>query len=153
MDADRGRLAGHRRQLRRPGGRAHRARAAGRGGRAIRASADARCWRQRVSPACRALRHDEASGCGRGDTCKARAGPAARAWRRRTARPARAAMRRISLALLAVMWALPLGGAPPPEISFTDVTASANVAFTHVNGASPEKHLPETMGSGGAFVD
>jgi hypothetical protein len=56
-------------------------------------------------------------------------------------------------ALLAVMWALPLGGAPPPEISFTDVTAKANVAFTHVNGASPDKHLPETMGSGAAFVD
>ena len=46
-----------------------------------------------------------------------------------------------------------LAGAPPPDVSFTDVTATANVAFTHVNGASPDKHLPETMGSGGAFVD
>src|SRR5712691_3531657 len=55
--------------------------------------------------------------------------------------------------LLAVMWGLPLGGAAPPEVSFTDVTSSANVAFTHVNGASPDKHLPETLGSGGAFVD
>jgi len=59
----------------------------------------------------------------------------------------------LAAALVVVMWALPLGGAPPPEISFTDVTAKANVAFTHVNGASPDKHLPETMGSGGAFVD
>ena len=46
-----------------------------------------------------------------------------------------------------------LSGADAPGPQFIDVTAKANVAFTHVNGASPEKHLPETMGSGGAFVD
>ena len=40
--------------------------------------------------------------------------------------------------------------APGPR---TDVTVAANVAFTHLNGASPDKHLPETMGLGGAFVD
>ena len=62
-------------------------------------------------------------------------------------------MRGVSLALLVVMWGLTLIGAPAPGVSFTDVTASANIAFTNVNGASPEKHLPETMGSGGAFVD
>src|SRR5213594_2368355 len=45
-----------------------------------------------------------------------------------------------------------LSGADAPA-QFTDVTAKANVAFTHVNGASPDKHLPETMGSGAAFVD
>src|SRR5438067_2455576 len=59
-------------------------------------------------------------------------------------------MIRTSLALMAIMLAL---GAPASDVSFTDVTARANVAFTHVNGASPDKHLPETMGSGGAFVD
>jgi hypothetical protein len=70
-------------------------------------------------------------------------------------RPAFAWLRRGKLpaALLVVMWALPLGGASPPEVSFTDVTSSANVAFTNINGASPDKHLAETMGSGGAFVD
>src|SRR6476659_3601087 len=62
-------------------------------------------------------------------------------------------MRRIAFALLGVMWALPLGGAPAQEGSFTDVTSKANVAFTNISGASPDKHLPETMGSGGAFVD
>jgi hypothetical protein len=46
-----------------------------------------------------------------------------------------------------------LSGADAPGPQFTDVTVAANIAFTHVNGASPDKHLPETMGSGGAFVD
>jgi hypothetical protein len=67
----------------------------------------------------------------------------------------------MSIALLVVVWGLTLigpstslrAGAPPADVSFTDVTASANVAFTNINGASPEKHLPETMGSGGAFAD
>jgi hypothetical protein len=36
---------------------------------------------------------------------------------------------------------------------FTDVTASAGVQFRQINGASPEKHLAETIGSGGLFVD
>jgi ankyrin repeat protein len=48
----------------------------------------------------------------------------------------------------------PAPSSPPPSIaSFVDVTAAANVAFTPLNGASPDKHLPETMGSGAAFVD
>src|SRR5439155_12291962 len=144
MDADPGRLAGHRRQSRRPRGRARRARAAGRGGRAVRESAGARCRHQPVSPACRALRQDGSAGRGCGDAREAGADRAACVWCRR------AAMKKISLALLAIMWA---AGAPTPEVSFTDVTSSANVAFTNINGASPDKHLPETMGSGGAFVD
>ena len=52
-----------------------------------------------------------------------------------------------SLALLALV------GAQPQDVSFTDVTSQAGVAFTNVNGASTDKHLPETMGSGAAFVD
>jgi enediyne biosynthesis protein E4 len=36
---------------------------------------------------------------------------------------------------------------------FTDVTRDAGISFQHVNGASPEKHLVETMGSGGLFFD
>jgi hypothetical protein len=36
---------------------------------------------------------------------------------------------------------------------FVDVTAQAGLAFQHINGASPEKHLVETMGSGGLFFD
>jgi hypothetical protein len=48
---------------------------------------------------------------------------------------------------------LPSSSLPAPNVVFVDVTAAANVAFPPLNGASPEKHLPETMGSGGAFVD
>ncbi len=43
--------------------------------------------------------------------------------------------------------------APPPLPTFTDVTASSGIAFTHNNGAFGKKYLPETMGSGCAFID
>ena len=41
-------------------------------------------------------------------------------------------------------------GAPP---QFVDVASQAGIAFQHTNGASPDKHLVETMGSGGLFFD
>lgn len=40
-----------------------------------------------------------------------------------------------------------------PEIRFTDVTAEAGIKFVHENGAYGDKLLPETMGSGCAFLD
>lgn len=36
---------------------------------------------------------------------------------------------------------------------FANVTASSGLAFTHDAGATPEKHLPETMGGGAALFD
>ena len=39
------------------------------------------------------------------------------------------------------------------QIRFTDVTAQAGIRWTHVNGATEEKFLIETMGGGGAFLD
>src|SRR5207237_20801 len=42
---------------------------------------------------------------------------------------------------------------PVPKIRFTDVTAKAGIRFTHTNGAFVKKLLPETMGSGVAFLD
>src|SRR4029434_666099 len=39
------------------------------------------------------------------------------------------------------------------EPTFTDVTARAGVKFVHTNGAFGKKYLPETMGSGCAFLD
>ena len=36
---------------------------------------------------------------------------------------------------------------------FRDVTREAGIVFRHVNGATPEKYLPETMGSGALFFD
>jgi hypothetical protein len=38
-------------------------------------------------------------------------------------------------------------------LAFVDVTQSAGVRFKHVNGATGKKYLPETMGSGAAFLD
>ncbi len=38
-------------------------------------------------------------------------------------------------------------------IRFTDATREAGIDFRHINGASPDKHLPETIGSGSLFFD
>ncbi len=43
--------------------------------------------------------------------------------------------------------------APFPTVNFTDITLAAGISFSHSNGASGEKLLPETMGSGAAFFD
>ncbi len=41
----------------------------------------------------------------------------------------------------------------PCPATFTDVARQAGLAFTHERGATPEHHLPETMGSGIAWLD
>ena len=51
-----------------------------------------------------------------------------------------------------------LRGAPTIQsqataVTFTDVTRESGVSFHHINGASPDKYLVETMGSGGLFFD
>ncbi len=40
-----------------------------------------------------------------------------------------------------------------PAITFTDVTATAGISFTHNSGRAGKKYLPETLGSGAAFLD
>jgi hypothetical protein len=40
-----------------------------------------------------------------------------------------------------------------PAVRFVDVTRESGITFVHVNGAAGEKLLPETMGSGAAFLD
>ena len=42
---------------------------------------------------------------------------------------------------------------PSGEIEFTDVTAEAGIRFKHNSGAFGKKYLPETIGSGCAFLD
>jgi hypothetical protein len=42
---------------------------------------------------------------------------------------------------------------PAASVVFTDATAAAGITFMHVNGAFGKKYLPETMGSGVAFLD
>lgn len=41
----------------------------------------------------------------------------------------------------------------PPKVRFTDITARAGIDFVHNNGSFGLKLLPETMGSGVAFID
>ncbi len=53
-----------------------------------------------------------------------------------------------TLALLLVT----LAAAAPP-VAFTDVATQAGIRFTHNNGAFGKKYLPETIGSGAAFLD
>jgi enediyne biosynthesis protein E4 len=40
-----------------------------------------------------------------------------------------------------------------PTVAFKDVTVTAGIRFVHNNGAYGDKLLPETMGSGVAFID
>ena len=42
---------------------------------------------------------------------------------------------------------------PVPKVRFTDITQQAGIHFTHTNGAFGKRLLPETMGSGVAFID
>jgi hypothetical protein len=42
---------------------------------------------------------------------------------------------------------------PDLSIRFTDITQPAGIRFVHHNGAFGKKYLPETMGSGVAFLD
>jgi hypothetical protein len=65
-------------------------------------------------------------------------------------RPARAAWLSIALFAGSVAVAAP---PPPAAVQFTDVTAAAGVRFKHTSGAAGKKYLPETMGSGLAFLD
>ena len=56
----------------------------------------------------------------------------------------------ILTAILAVAFVTTTAQTPPP---FTDVTADAGIRFIHNSGATGQKYLPETVGSGGLFLD
>src|SRR6202022_1229184 len=57
------------------------------------------------------------------------------------------------LAPFARGWGFGLNASQPLGFHFTDVTASAGIHFKHNNGAYGGKLLPETLGSGCAFLD
>jgi enediyne biosynthesis protein E4 len=59
-----------------------------------------------------------------------------------------------SVIAFGVLWGLfQAAGKQDPLPTFTDVTATAGIRFKHQNGSFGKKYLPETMGSGGAFLD
>ncbi len=45
------------------------------------------------------------------------------------------------------------GASAPRWVTFENIAATAGVTFANINGASPDKYLVETMGSGGLFFD
>jgi hypothetical protein len=58
------------------------------------------------------------------------------------------------VALVAALATLALPtGKPAARIQFRDITRAAGLHFIHNNGAFGEKYLPETLGSGCAFLD
>ncbi len=59
----------------------------------------------------------------------------------------------ISLAHFPLLPKLRAANPPPLGFCFTDVTASAGIHFQHNSGAFGGKLLPETLGSGCAFLD
>ena len=71
---------------------------------------------------------------------------------RRLAMP-RGALSRRTLAPRSSLRGQPPAASPAAAVVFTNVTAAAGITFTHVNGAFGKKYLPETMGSGVAFLD
>ena len=57
---------------------------------------------------------------------------------------------------LAALFLAPKGDGAPPEaspVTFRDITQKAGIHFVHNNGAFGKKFLPETLGSGVAFLD
>jgi len=55
--------------------------------------------------------------------------------------------------VVAVVLAAHVAHAADTSVTFKDVTREAGIRFSHVTGAIGDKYLPETMGSGGAFLD
>ena len=66
-------------------------------------------------------------------------------------------MNRATTSLIIVLVASGFSRTPPlpPDATptFSDVTSSAGIRFKHNSGAAGRKYLPETMGSGAAFLD
>ncbi len=59
----------------------------------------------------------------------------------------------ISAAPFAPVAAKPATELKFPDVKFVEITRDAGIKFVHQNGAAGEKLLPETMGSGVAFLD
>ena len=55
--------------------------------------------------------------------------------------------------LLGIVFLPVVAGLAAPVVEFTDVTAQTGIRFVHNSGAAGDKYLPETLGSGGLFLD
>src|SRR5580692_459289 len=54
---------------------------------------------------------------------------------------------------LVSLFLLLAASASAQQIQFRDITSQAGIRFVHNHGAFGKKYLPETMGSGCAFID
>jgi hypothetical protein len=61
--------------------------------------------------------------------------------------------RGVASTALAVLLLSPGSGAAQSNPTFVDVTAAAGITFRHNSGAFGKKYMPETLGSGAAFLD
>ena len=59
----------------------------------------------------------------------------------------------LSFTLATILAAQPQKSSPGSTVHFEDITHSAGIHFTHNSAAAGKKWLPETMGSGVAFLD
>src|SRR4026209_2162465 len=57
-----------------------------------------------------------------------------------------------SVVLAATALPVTQGRGAAPSL-FADVTAKSGITFVHTSGATPEKHMVETFGSGVAWID
>ena len=80
--------------------------------------------------------------------------PSGSAERGGPSRPARLVLSLLLLTLPGRPEGLQAGGDSEPfPVQFVNVTRQAGLTFEHNNGAFGKKYLPETMGSGAAFLD
>src|SRR6185295_3547090 len=79
--------------------------------------------------------------------------PAAAVRARPGAREERAEVKELLAAMLLLVPAAPKAPTAPCPVTFTDVAPSVGLRFLHVRGATPAHQLPETMGSGIAWLD
>lgn len=61
--------------------------------------------------------------------------------------------RRNVVAFIFVLSGLAIVSSAGSPVQFTDVTSQAGIRFVHNSGAFGKKYLPETLGSGGLFLD
>src|SRR5712692_1513905 len=59
----------------------------------------------------------------------------------------------MAIAAGVVAWMAPGQSRPDRGVKFTDVTSAAGITFVHNSGRAGKKYLPETLGSGAAFID
>jgi hypothetical protein len=59
----------------------------------------------------------------------------------------------VSTALATLLYVRAGAATAASGVTFTDITKAAGITFVHNSGRAGKKFLPETLGSGGAFID